>query len=256
MKKLIGGSMKKLMLGTVGLLALGLSSAFAADMAVKAPPTYVPAPVWSWTGFYIGGNVGAGWGTTEANLNSISIGGTSFADNLPIDQNSRSGFLGGGQIGYNYQFGWAVIGVEGDFSGLGVQGTTPCIGGEFSCTGNSHWLGTVSGRIGGVVGDRTLIYVKGGAAWMNTTHSLNASEFDIAASASANATPVGGLLGLGVEYAFSPNWSAFVEYDYIQFQNQNIGFSSPVLLGPGAVANVNIQDKLSIAKIGVNYKFW
>ena len=92
---------------------------------------------------------------------------------------------------------------------------------------------------------------------MNTTHSLNASEFDIAASASANATPVGGLLGLGVEYAFSPNWSAFVEYDYIQFQNQNVGFSLNGLgFGPGAVANVNIQDKLSIAKIGVNYKFW
>ena len=250
--------MKRLMLGSVGLLALGLSSAFAADLAVKAPPAYVPAPVWSWTGFYIGGNVGAGWGTTEANLNSISIGGLgSFADNLPIDQNSRSGFLGGGQIGYNYQFGWAVIGVEGDFSGLGVQGTTPCIGGEFSCTGNSHWLGTVSGRIGGVVGDRTLIYVKGGAAWMNTTHSLNpSSEESFLGGTSANATPVGGLLGLGVEYAFSPNWSAFVEYDYIQFQNQNIGFASREFFGPGAVANVNIQDKLSIAKIGVNYKFW
>src|SRR5580692_2947522 len=107
--------MHKLVLATVSLLALGLSSAFAADMAVKAPPPmYVPAPVWSWTGFYIGGNVGAGWGTTEANLNSISVPGLgSEAINLPIDQNSRSGFLGGGQIGYNYQFGWAVIGVEG-----------------------------------------------------------------------------------------------------------------------------------------------
>jgi outer membrane immunogenic protein len=250
--------MHKLVLATVSLLALGLSSAFAADMAVKAPPpVYTPAPVWSWTGFYIGGNVGAGWGTTEANLTSVSIGGTSFVDNLPIDQNSRSGFLGGGQIGYNYQFGWAVIGVEGDFSGLDVQGTTPCVFGEFSCSGNSHWLGTVSGRIGGVVGDRTLIYVKGGAAWMNTTHSLNpSSEESFLGGTSANATPVGGLLGLGVEYAFSPNWSAFVEYDYIQFQNQNIGFASREFFGPGAVANVNIQDKLSIAKIGVNYKFW
>jgi outer membrane immunogenic protein len=250
--------MQKLMLGTVGLLALGLSSAVAADLAVKAPPMYTPAPVWSWTGFYIGANVGAGWGTTEATLNSISVGGISEPINLPIDQNSRSGFLGGGQIGYNYQFGWAVIGVQGDFSGLDVQGTTPCLEGAFSCSGNSHWLATVTGRIGGVVGDRTLIYVKGGAAWMNTTHSLNPStEIGFIGGTSADTTPVGGLLGLGVEYAFSPNWSAFIEYDYIQFQNQNVGFGLNNLgFGPGSTANVNIQDKLSIAKIGVNYKFW
>jgi outer membrane immunogenic protein len=254
--------MKKLLLGSVGLLALGLSSAFAADMAVKAPPMYEPAPVWSWTGFYIGANAGAGWGTTESSLSSISAGGLSVPVNLPIDQNSRSGFLGGGQIGYNYQMGWAVLGVQADIEGMDVQGTTPCIV-AFSCSANSHWLATVTGRIGGVVADKTLIYVKGGAAWMNTTHTFSSSSalgLGIGgiggASISADSTPVGGLLGMGVEYAFSPNWSAFIEYDYIQFQNTNVGFSLTPLVGVGgATANVNIQEKLSIAKVGANYKF-
>jgi outer membrane immunogenic protein len=97
-------------------------SANAADLAYKA----APAPVWSWTGFYVGAHAGAGWGTTETTLTSISAPGVApVAIGLPLAQNSRSGFLGGGQVGYNYQSGWAVFGIQGDIAGMDVKGTTP-----------------------------------------------------------------------------------------------------------------------------------
>lgn len=144
----------------------------AADLAVKAPSYISPAPVWSWSGFYIGAHAGAGWGTTESTLDSISVVGTpAVVLGLPVAQNSRSGFLGGRQVGYNYQSGWAVFRLQGDIAGLDVKGTTPCLT-VLSCTAKSHWLATATGRFGGVVADKTLIYIKGGAAWLNTTHTL------------------------------------------------------------------------------------
>src|ERR1700744_4319734 len=101
----------KNIVAVAGLLALGVSSASAADLAVKAP-RYV-APAYNWSGFYAGVNVGAGWGTDETTLNSISAaGGGVLGGGLPIDQNNRSGILGGGQVGFNYQSGWLVFGVQ------------------------------------------------------------------------------------------------------------------------------------------------
>ena len=241
------------------LLIAGTAASSAADMAVKAPPVVAPAPIWSWTGFYIGGHVGAGWGTTESTLdNIIAPGFPAVAVGFPIAQNSRSGFLGGGQVGYNYQSGWAVFGVQGDIAGMDVKGTTPCLF-VLSCTAKSDWLATVSGRFGGVVADRTLVYVKGGAAWLNTTHSLNVPAFGGGLGGftglSAESTAFGWLLGLGAEYAFTPNWSAFIEYDYMDFDRKNVAFNLAIPGGPAATANVSIQNKLSIAKVGVNYKF-
>jgi outer membrane immunogenic protein len=117
----------------------------------------------------------------------------------------------------------------------------------------------VSGRVGGIVADKTLVYVKGGAAWLNTTHSLNVPTLlgglGGLGGASADSTTLGWLLGFGAEYAFTRNWSAFIEYDYMDFDKKSIAFN---LVAPGAgtaVANVSIQNKLSIAKVGVNYKF-
>ncbi|WP_426608879.1 outer membrane protein [Bradyrhizobium sp. McL0616] len=224
-------------------------------MAVKAP--YVaPAAVWNWTGFYIGGHVGAGWGTTESTLTAINPGGA-IPGGFAIAQNSRSGFLGGGQIGYNFQSGWAVFGVQGDIAGMDVKGTTPCVAGAASCTAKSDWLGTATARLGGVVGDRTLVYVKGGAAWMHTDHSLSIpGGFGLGVgSVGASATTLGWLLGLGAEYAFDQNWSAFIEYDYIDFEKKNVALDFSPIVGAPATANVDFKNKLSIAKVGLNYKF-
>lgn len=245
----------KLTAGAVVLLA-STSIGFAADMAVKAPYA-APAAVWSWTGFYLGGHVGAGWGTTESTLTAVNPGGI-VPGGFPIAQNSRSGFLGGGQIGYNYQSGWAVFGVQGEIAGMDVKGTTPCLGGVASCTAKSDWLGTVTGRLGGVVGDRTLVYVKGGAAWLHTDHTLGITAGfggPGAASISSSSTAFGWLLGLGAEYAFDHNWSAFIEYNYMDFDKKNIVFDFSPFAGVPATANVDIKNKLSVAKIGLNYKF-
>lgn len=162
--------------------------------------------------------------------------------------------LGGGQIGYNFQSGWAVFGIQADIAGMDVNGTAPCLFGIASCSSRSDWLATVSGRFGGVVADKTLIYAKGGAAWLNTTHSVTAPAgfFPAATSASAENTNFGWLLGFGAEYAFSPNWTAFIEYDYMQFDTKNVALNFGAAAG---VLNVDYKDKLSIAKIGVNYKF-
>ena len=253
--------MKTTLAAAAAILIATTAAGSAADMAVKAPYA-APAPIWNWTGFYIGGHVGAGWGTTETTLDSIAAPGVPLTPaGLALTQNSRSGFLGGGQIGYNFQSGWAVFGVQADIAGLDVKGTTPCLV-VISCTAKSHWLATVSGRFGGVVADKTLVYVKGGAAWLNTTHSLDVPAlgggfggFGAFTGTSADSTALGWLLGFGAEYAFTQNWSAFIEYDYMGFDKKSVAFN---LVAPGvgtAVANVSIQNKLSIAKVGVNYKF-
>src|SRR5882757_392199 len=221
--------MKATLAAAVVLIA-ATTAGSAADLAVKAP-YMAPGPVWSWTGFYIGGHVGAGWGTTEATITSLAVtgaGGGVVPANFPIAQNSRTGFLGGGQIGYNYQAGWTVFGVQADIAGMDVKGTTACIT-FLSCTAKSDWLATVTGRVGAVVADKTLVYVKGGAAWMNTTHSLSipaaggiiGGPGGVGGSVSTESTAFGWLLGLGAEYAFSPNWSAFIEYNYIDFDTKN-----------------------------------
>ncbi|MBN9041469.1 MAG: porin family protein [Rhizobiales bacterium] len=258
--------MKNTLMAAAALLIAGTTASFAADLAFKAPHV---APNWSWNGFYIGGNVGAGWGTTESSLNSIAVVGVgAIPFGFPIAQNSRSGFLGGAQIGYNYQVGAAVLGLQADIAGLDVKGTTPCII-ALSCTAKSDWLATVSGRLGGVVADKTLIYAKGGAAWMNTTHSVTIPVAGLggglgalggSTTSSTENTALGWLIGFGAEYAFAPNWTAFIEYNYMEFGTKSSALDLTALAGGlggagTATANVDFKNKLSIAKIGVNYKF-
>jgi len=253
--------LSRILIGCVAATASALSvSAHAADLPMKAMAA--PDAVWSWTGFYLGAHAGAGWGTTETTLTSISgpgVPATPFS--LALAQNSRSGFLGGGQAGYNYQSGWAVLGVQGDIAGMDVKGTTPCVI-TIACTSKSDWLATVSGRVGGVVADRALVYIKGGAAWLHTNQSATVSGGigglgGLGAAVpltSTSSTAVGALLGMGVEYAFSRNWSGFIEYDYMDFQTKSVALPLGVL-GGGAVVNANVVNKLSVAKAGVNYKF-
>ncbi|MDP1585068.1 MAG: outer membrane beta-barrel protein [Bradyrhizobium sp.] len=238
----------------------------AAGSAADLGPRYAKAPpiidTWSWTGFYVGAHVGGGWGTTESTLTGAAAPGLgAVAFTFPFSQNTRSGFLGGGQVGYNWQNGWVVFGVQGDIAGMNVNGTTPCVV-VLSCTTESDWLATVSGRIGGVVADRTLLYVKGGGAWMNSTHSVSAPGGGIIGGpggagltqlTSADSTSWGWLLGMGVEYMFAKNWTGFLEYNYIDFDTKNEAFA---LGAPAAFTiNADLKNKLSIAKVGVNYKF-
>jgi outer membrane immunogenic protein len=243
---------RKTIVAAAALLATTVMAS-AADLAVKARPV-MPVEVWNWTGFYIGVHAGAGWGETESTLTGFG-GGPGFA--FPFSQNSRSGFLGGGQIGANWQAGWAVFGVQADIAGMDVKGTTPCGAGVFSCRSESNWLATVSGRLGAVVLDRGLVYAKGGVAWMNTDHNV---DFNLAPPAvnvtNHNSTTFGWLIGLGTEWMITRNWTAFIEYNYIGFDKKNEVFTlNPAFAPPGATVNADIRNTLSVAKVGVNYKF-
>lgn len=231
--------MRRLLLSALALSGAVIASsvASAADMPTryKAPPP--PAPVWSWTGLYIGAHVGSGWGTTESEIN---FGGGVF----PISQTQTNGFLGGGQIGYNWQYGPVVFGVEADISAAGVTGTSPCLI-VLACRTEHDWISTAAGRLG-FAHDRALIYLKGGVAWASTTYSASIAGF----TTSVDDTRLGTLLGAGIEYAFTPNWSAKLEYNYIDFGDDTFNFP----IGGGTVP-VNISERMHLVKAGVNYKF-
>ena len=244
-----------LITGTAALLFAGIAqTASAADLPMKAPIPMV-AP-YSWTGVYVGGQLGAGWGTSETTLGAIPTLG--LAAGLPLSTTNPSGVLGGGQLGFNWQTGWVVLGVEGDFDGASLKSTSPCsvAGLPFSCSDNTNWLATASGRVGGVVNERLLAYVKGGGAWEHAKYSLSdptGAAFPAGSSFSSTDTRLGWLLGMGAEYAFTDHWSGFIEYNFMDFGSRN---ESSFLPAPvGAVVTGSVADKLNVVKAGVNYKF-
>src|SRR5947209_8617293 len=153
---------------TVALVALAATvpMAGAADLTRRPPPpppapVYAPVPYYSWTGFYVGINGGGAWG---GNSRFDFPGG-------PSDSVDVSGWLAGGTLGFNYQLGPVVLGVEGDIDASGIRGSNACLGGGFACQIQNDWLGTVRGRIGYAF-DRFLPYVTGGLAVGNLTATV------------------------------------------------------------------------------------
>jgi len=177
---------QKFIAGTAALSALLTGAALAADLPTKAP-LLSPVPVYKWSGFYVGGQVGTGWGTSQTN---VDVGNTfigapvnqtvnqliagSLGLTVPLPQVQMNGFVGGAQAGYNYQTGMMVFGVEGDILGAGLKGTTVCIL-VLNCTNKIDWIADITGRVGVTVGDRALVYVKGGAAWAGASVGINQS---------------------------------------------------------------------------------
>lgn len=242
--------MRTLLLSTVAFAALA-GSAFAADLpSRKEAPVYVaPVPAFSWTGFYIGADIGADFGS-----NSLHVLGTDFFSRS-LD---TSGVMGGGYIGYNWQTGWSnifgggniVIGVEGDFQGTSNNSTTtfigPITGDTFTFKTNQNWLASANGRLG-VAYDRALFYAIGGAAWAQGNATL--TDLTLGLSASRTADLTGFDVGGGVEYAFTPNWVGRVEYRYYGFNNTNL---SPIV---GAFTNVREETSINTVRVGLAYLF-
>jgi outer membrane immunogenic protein len=224
----------------VGSVAF-ICSAAAADLpparmpAAVAPVAYAP-PVYNWTGFYIGGNIGGGFADSRW---SDPFGGShnKFTD---------SGFLGGGQIGYNAQYNWLVLGVEGDFDWTNLKGSgTDSLGNSINT--KTEWTSTATGRIGAAF-DRLLVYGKGGVAFAHDHSALN----DVfGGSASTSQTRTGWTAGAGLEYALDRNWSAKVEYDYLGFGSQTLNLATPALPTYASNASLNVQE----VKAGINYHF-
>ena len=223
-------------------------AAWAADLPVKAP--LVPV-FYDWTGFYIGGNVGAAGGTA------------SFSDSLrPLPSafsSSNSGsFVGGGQIGVNYEFrSGLVVGAEAMFDWLSNASTTftasNATAGAATGTINSRWITTTTGKVG-FAWDRLLAYGKAGAAWVGgTTNSFTAGGTPVGVS--INSSSGGWTAGAGVEFAFAGNWSARVEYDFIELQNQTFTVpGAPATRFAGDTISFNSRTAQMITA-GLNYKF-
>ena len=211
------------------------SVALAADLPPpyvpppRAPAMYVPVvPPYSWGGFYIGGNLGAGFA------------GGSFrqpSGHLPVSTTTTQSFLGGGQVGLNYEFySGVVIGAEAMFDWLPNTkntvnlATSPSNVALGSGTINNRWLTTATGKLG-YAWDRVLLYGKGGGAWVGTNTSNATTAANVPIGFSGPATNSGWTAGIGIEWAFAGTWSARAEYDYIGLTNQTWTFASHAING-------------------------
>ena len=206
--------MKKLLLAGASLLALGIGSASAADIQQRAMPAKAPvyvAQMYNWTGGYVGINGGAGFGS------------------------GSSGGLVGGTLGYNWQAGSLVWGLEGDLDWTRLHGTTSCA--VAGCDSRNHWLGTVRGRIG-YAADRFMPYVTGGLAVGDVE---NTAPFG-----SASQTRAGWTLGAGLEAALWQNWTAKLEYLYVDLGH------GPTIAG---VAGTDARFRTNLIRVGLNYRF-
>jgi outer membrane immunogenic protein len=221
----------KLVLATALLSSVILASGTIVSAAADAPrgPAYPvrppppPPPFYIWTGLYAGVHVGGGWA-------DLGVGSTG------------SGFIGGGQVGYNYQINHWVFGLEADISGSGIQNNLATIGTPFGpITANFNWnsLTTLTPRFGYAL-DNWLVYGKLGGAWADVSVSVNA-PFGFGGSAGGTAS--GWVVGVGAEYAFWNNWSAKVEYNHFDF-----GGDSGTFITGNSVT-------LQTLKVGVNYRF-
>jgi outer membrane immunogenic protein len=229
----------------------------AAMSAPTRPPIDVgtPAPVYDWSGFYIGGNLGFGW-----NLGS-------FSDSLgnTVTPATSGEFLGGGQAGFDYEFwGGILIGAEADLDWLpsanNIGDTTllanpPGVptGSTASVAVNNRWLITVTGRVG-YAWDRVLLYGKGGGAWVGA-NSPTVTVNGRSAVVSSSYGNSGWTAGLGIEWAFWGDWSARIEYDFVGLNSQT--FALPVSVG-GLAANDQFSANnrnIQVVNLGTSYKF-
>ena len=236
--------MKKFLLGTIGLVALGMAApASAADLRARpAPPPPVVAAIYDWSGFYIGGN--GGWGQSR---NCVDFG--IFADAC----SERDGGVAGGQLGYRWQAGTWVFGLEGQGDWADLTNTRVSIfRPAFSTSTKTDGIGLFTGQIGWAW-NTALFYVKGGAAVTSNRFSI-LSTLNGVELASASSTRWGGTVGVGWEWGFAPNWSAGIEYDHLFMGDSNNSFSvvNPAL---AAVLNNRITQDVDMVTVRVNYRW-
>lgn len=234
---------------------LAVTSASAADLPVysKAPPVAV---VYDWTGPYIGLNLGYsfGRGTTDGTYTNGSLLAVNTTVTPISGRADVNGFIGGGQLGYNWQFGSWVTGLEGDIQfsnerGSGVVCTVACpVNVPFTRDYKLDWFGTARGRIGFLPAERILLYATGGLAYGNFSGSSWTLPMNIGTWSSLKA---GWTVGAGVEAALGWNWS--VKFEYLYMDLGNVGGSSAINGLNQWVFNTKFTD--SIARVGLNYKF-
>jgi outer membrane immunogenic protein len=242
--------MKNQLLASASLFALAaVAPALGADLRTPMPVKAQPAPpvfAFSWTGCYIGANVGGGWGRKE--FRDVGNGYIIDASGIHTLQDDVSGVVGGGQVGCDYQVAanW-VIGIEGQGAAAGISGSVSNpFGLETTFHAKTDWLASVTGRAGYSF-DRTLIYVKGGAAWAGDKY--NADYYG--AYYSASETRSGWTLGGGLEWAFANGWSAKLEYAHYDFGTRSVLFAR----SPTITSFESVGQRIDTFILGINYRF-
>ncbi|KRR04401.1 hypothetical protein CQ12_34375 [Bradyrhizobium jicamae] len=251
--------MKNLLLVTASLVALSAAApAFSADLAAqpvytKAPPTLVAAPIYDWSGLYVGFN--GGWGSGHNSWDSAGV--------TPEGSHDASGSTLGGQIGYRWQRGQFVFGVEGqgnlaDFRGSNVSLAFPS---DTNST-KTDAFGLITGQIGYAVSN-VLFYAKGGAAVTSNTYQISAPPPTTPTPGAPITRPTGGLFasadnvrwgaaaGAGIEVGFAPNWSVGIEYDHLFMEPANVTFTTAA----GAPATDRISQDIDVVTARITYRF-
>lgn len=222
------------------------SAVLAADLGPyrPAPPPvadYAPPP-FSWTGLYMGANVGYGWGAGDKVGITDGLGFQGNAGTLHND-----GVFGGAQFGYNYQAGRFVLGLEADIQASDMNDRVAGVAGPYAVTAKSdiNYFGTVRGRLGIAAGP-ALFYATGGWAWADVDYKLSTFDGVTLTSLADTSFKSGYTIGVGVEYAFARNWTTKVEYQYLDFGKN-----------PLAGAGISTNERLDAhtVRMGVNYKF-
>jgi outer membrane immunogenic protein len=223
--------------------------AMAADLPVKAPLVAAPQ-AYNWTGFYVGANIGYGWGDSKSGTTDFYD--PAFVGSIPGTSNSMNGVIGGGQVGYNQQFGNIVFGLEGDFSGTGIKGSVTDTVLGYTATSSIDWLATGRGRLGFSF-DRSMVYATGGVAVGRVKVKLDDAYPSGVITTASTTTHVGWTIGAGIETALSPNWSVRAEYLYVDLGSERNNHYEPA---PGwSQISYDSTITANIARVGINYKF-
>ena len=222
----------------------------------KAPMQTAWAP--NWSGFYVGGHIGGGigddrWSDPFGTNFLPALGG--FVNSAGFgDTDHATGPLGGGQVGINLQTGNTVFGIEGSASGADLFGESTCYSGlgGVNCSRTVRFLGTLTGRVGWSW-DRSLLYVKGGGAWSDTTYAIDGNNGYGLGYGTTTIDKAGWTIGGGLEYAIDSNWSAKVEYDYLDFGSIGVAFPTVAVVSTPP-APLSVRQSLNVFELGINYK--
>jgi outer membrane immunogenic protein len=236
------------------VLALSATAAQGADLGAQ-PYTKAPiaaAPIYGWTGCYIGGNVGGGWDRQGyTNVNPLRL------PNFDLGSEGNSGVVGGGQVGCDYQAGSWVFGAQGMFEAADLRGSNHVAPGPadlqfpnvFDLSARTSWVTTATARIGYAIVPQVLLYAKGGAAWTRASLDYTITGQGVAKFTGAE-TRSGWVIGGGLEYLFAPNWSIFVEYNHMDFGAQTLNTQGDFFIEP-----IRVSRRIDTAMVGVNFRF-
>ena len=241
--------MKKVLLTTAALIALGIAPAAAADLAArpytKAPPMAV---AYNWSGFYAG--VNGGWGSSRLRWEEGGI--------FPLGSHDATGGTVGGQIGYRWQAGTWVFGVEAqgnwaDFHGSNAIPLLPV----FTTDTRVDAFGLFTGQVG-YAANNVLFYLKGGAAVTSDRYRMLLTGTGTPIANGVDDTRWGGVVGVGLEYGFAPNWSAGIEYNHMFMQDKTYNFTSTgaaLVAAGGLFSTSRIRQDVDVVTARINYKF-